>query len=81
MDTRYIRSGAEVGLEPYKLMAQYLAPEDEDDAMDDLYDFDDERDSNVIEVYIKRLRQKIGAEFIVTRRGQGYVFERKDRQV
>jgi two-component system OmpR family response regulator len=46
-----------------------------------IYDFDDERDSNVIEVYIKRLRQKIGAELIVTRRGQGYVFERKERQV
>jgi len=46
-----------------------------------IYDFDDERDSNVIEVYIKRLRQKIGAELIVTRRGQGYVFERKDRQI
>jgi DNA-binding response OmpR family regulator len=46
-----------------------------------IYDFDDERDSNVIEVYIKRLRQKIGAEFIVTRRGQGYVFERKDRRI
>ena len=46
-----------------------------------IYDFDDERDSNVIEVYIKRLRQKIGADLIVTRRGQGYVFERKDRQI
>jgi two-component system OmpR family response regulator len=46
-----------------------------------IYDFDDEHDSNVIEVYIKRLRQKIGAEFIVTRRGQGYVCERKDRQI
>jgi DNA-binding response OmpR family regulator len=46
-----------------------------------IYDFDDARDSNVIEVYIKRLRQKIGVERIVTRRGQGYVFERQDRAV
>lgn len=46
-----------------------------------IYDFDDEHDSNVIEVYIKRLRQKIGADVIVTRRGQGYVFERKDHAV
>jgi DNA-binding response OmpR family regulator len=44
-----------------------------------IYDFEDERDSNVIEVYIKRLRQKIGADRITTRRGQGYVFERQDR--
>lgn len=46
-----------------------------------IYDFDDEHDRNVIEVYIKRLRQKIGADVIVTRRGQGYVFESKDHAV
>ena len=31
-------------------------------------------DSNVVEVYIKRLRQKLGQSVIHTRRGQGYVF-------
>lgn len=31
-------------------------------------------DSNVIEVYVNRLRQKIGETQIQTRRGQGYVF-------
>lgn len=31
-------------------------------------------DSNVVEVYIKRLRQKLGQSVIQTRRGQGYVF-------
>ncbi len=40
-----------------------------------VYDFDSEKDSNVIEVYVKRLRQKLGKDFIQTRRGQGYVFE------
>jgi DNA-binding response OmpR family regulator len=40
-----------------------------------IYDFADERDSNVIEVHIKRLRRKIGDDLITTRRGQGYVFE------
>jgi DNA-binding response OmpR family regulator len=40
-----------------------------------VYDFDSEKDSNVIEVYVKRLRQKLGKEFIQTRRGQGYVFD------
>ena len=39
-----------------------------------LYEFDDERDSNIIEVYINRLRQLIGRELITTRRGQGYVY-------
>jgi len=42
-----------------------------------VYDYDSEKDSNVIEVYVKRLRQKLGQEVIQTRRGQGYVFEAK----
>ena len=42
-----------------------------------VYDYDSEKDSNVIEVYIKRLRQKLGQDVIETRRGQGYVFEAK----
>lgn len=40
-----------------------------------VYDYDAERDSNVMEVYVKRLRDKIGGELIQTRRGQGYVFQ------
>jgi two-component system OmpR family response regulator len=39
-----------------------------------VYDFDSDRDSNVIEVYIRRLREKLGDDVIQTRRGQGYVF-------
>lgn len=35
---------------------------------------DDECDSNRLEVYIRRLRTKIGPERILTRRGQGYLF-------
>jgi len=38
-----------------------------------LYDQDFERDSNVIEVTVARLRRKIGADVIVTRRGHGYL--------
>jgi two-component system OmpR family response regulator len=38
-----------------------------------IYDFDSEKDSNVIEVYVRRLRQLIGKSRIETRRGQGYV--------
>jgi two-component system OmpR family response regulator len=39
-----------------------------------VYDFDSDKDSNVMEVYINRLRHKLGKELITTRRGQGYVF-------
>ena len=39
-----------------------------------VYEYDDEKDSNVIEVYVTRLRNKLGKELIRTRRGQGYIF-------
>ncbi len=39
-----------------------------------VYDLDADKESNVIEVYVRRLRQKIGKHRITTRRGQGYVF-------
>ena len=42
-----------------------------------IYDYDSDRDSNVIEVYINRLRGKLGKNLITTRRGQGYVFGKK----
>mgnify|MGYP003146598719 FL=1 len=43
-----------------------------------LYDGESERDSNVVEVHINRLRRKLGGEVIQTRRGQGYVFTGRD---
>jgi len=43
-----------------------------------VYDFDSDKDSNVMEVYINRLRHKLGKELITTRRGQGYVFGAMD---
>jgi len=39
-----------------------------------VYDQDFDLDSNVIEVYVRRLREKLGKDSIETRRGQGYVF-------
>jgi len=39
-----------------------------------VYEQDFDRDSNLIEVYVRRLREKIGRERIETRRGQGYLF-------
>jgi two-component system, OmpR family, response regulator len=44
-----------------------------------VYENDADKDSNVIEVFINRLRHKIGAELIQTKRGQGYVFGSKSR--
>lgn len=39
-----------------------------------VYEYDEDKDSNVIEVYVKRLRLLLGQERFETRRGQGYVF-------
>jgi DNA-binding response OmpR family regulator len=39
-----------------------------------VYDYDSDKDSNVIEVYVRRLRLKLGDDLIDTKRGQGYVF-------
>ncbi|MEQ1528587.1 MAG: response regulator transcription factor, partial [Methylococcales bacterium] len=42
---------------------------------DHIYDFDSDKDSNVIEVYISHLRSKLGKHRIKTHRGQGYIFK------
>jgi len=42
--------------------------------LEHVYDYDAEKESNVIEVFISRLRKKLGKECIRTRRGQGYSF-------
>lgn len=44
------------------------------DLTEHVYEYDADKDSNVIEVYVRRLRSKIGADYIETRRGQGYCF-------
>jgi two-component system OmpR family response regulator len=38
-----------------------------------LYDQDFDRDSNTIEVFVGRLRKKLGVEIIQTVRGLGYI--------
>lgn len=40
-----------------------------------VYETDREPDSNALEVLIGRIRRKIGADLITTRRGQGYLME------
>lgn len=47
---------------------------------DHVYEGDADRDSNVLETYIRRLRQKIGKSHIETRRGQGYIFLQDRRE-
>jgi len=39
-----------------------------------VYESENDPDSNTIEVYINRLRHKLGKPLIHTRRGQGYIF-------
>jgi DNA-binding response OmpR family regulator len=39
-----------------------------------VYDQEAEPGSNLIEVYVRRLREKLGRERVRTQRGQGYVF-------
>jgi two-component system OmpR family response regulator len=43
-----------------------------------VYEYDEDKDSNVIEVYVNRLRQMLGSNVIHTRRGQGYIFGLKE---
>ncbi len=42
---------------------------------DALYAFDEEIESNAIEVYISRIRRKLGREFVHTTRGLGYTLK------
>lgn len=46
------------------------------DILDDLYEYDRERELNTAEVLVGRLRRKIGRDRITTLRGMGYRFER-----
>jgi len=61
----------------YRLL-EYLAMRagevvSKEEILEHLYDFDAERFSNVIEVYVSSLRKRFGSELIRTLRGQGYV--------
>ncbi|MDF2974296.1 MAG: DNA-binding response regulator, partial [Microvirga sp.] len=45
-----------------------------------LYDQDFDRDSNTIEVFIGRLRKKLGVDIIQTVRGLGYLLDASQAQ-
>ena len=42
---------------------------------DHIYEYDGDRDSNTIAVFITRLRKKLGSDLIRTVRGRGYMIE------
>ncbi|MFA5493624.1 MAG: response regulator transcription factor [Porticoccaceae bacterium] len=54
-------------LHPDKILSKWQLAEH-------LYSMDAERNSNVIEVHVSHLRDKLGKSVIETRRGQGYIF-------
>lgn len=65
----------------YRLL-EYLAMRagqvvSKEEIVEHLYDFESERFSNVVEVYISSLRKRFGTELIRTLRGQGYVLEER----
>jgi two-component system, OmpR family, response regulator len=81
VDTRHMRvavGGAEVQVSPleYRLITyllhhkQRIVPPSE--LIDHLYGNDDARGANALEALVTRLRKKLGAETIQTRRGFGY---------
>ena len=47
--------------------------------VDHIYDFDTDKESNIIEVYVNHLRRKLGKHRFETHRGQGYVFKELDQ--
>jgi two-component system OmpR family response regulator len=42
---------------------------------DHLFDEDDDSLSNLVDVHVSNIRKKLGKDFIVTRRGQGYLLD------
>ena len=72
------RDGAPVALTAFEqrllqflmLRAGHIVPRAE--IIDRLYAQDFDRDSNTVEVFVRRLRLKLGADIIETVRGQGY---------
>jgi two-component system, OmpR family, response regulator len=84
VDTRHLRvavDGAEVQVSPleYRLLAYLLHHKQRvvsaSELIDHLYGNDDARGANALEALVTRLRKKLGAGTIQTRRGFGYFIE------
>jgi two-component system, OmpR family, response regulator len=69
----------EVTAREYAMAELMIQHKDEVVTRDFLYehlcDENDDTMSNMLDVYVYKLRQKFGREFIKTRRGQGYIVE------
>jgi two-component system, OmpR family, response regulator len=71
-------NGAPVDLTPleFRLLTCFALQPDvvisASDLLDQIYGHDHEKDANVLEALLGRLRRKIGSNVIATRRGQGY---------
>jgi two-component system OmpR family response regulator len=82
VDTRQMRvmiDGANVSVSPleYRLVAYLLHHKGRvvspGELIEHLYGDDDARDANALEAVVTRLRKKLGADVVQTRRGFGYV--------
>jgi two-component system OmpR family response regulator len=82
IDTRQMRvmiDGANVSVSPleYRLVAYLLHHKGRvispGELIEHLYGDDDARDANALEAVVTRLRKKLGADVVETRRGFGYV--------
>ena len=73
------RGGREIGLSPteFRLLAYLMHHTgrvvSRTELVEHLYDQDFDRDSNTIEVFVGRLRKKLGVDAIQTVRGLGYL--------
>ncbi len=87
LDTRQMRlsvDGAPVHLSPqeYRLLSYLMHHAgrvvSQLELTEQLYAQDFERDSNAVEVLVGRVRRKVGADLIQTRRGFGYLIDKPD---
>jgi DNA-binding response OmpR family regulator len=60
------------------LMQKAGKPVSKQQLLDSHYGWQEEKADNLVEVYIRRLRRKIGEQRIRTLRGQGYVLQQGD---
>jgi len=69
----------------YRLLSYLMHHQDQvisrTELVEHLYDQDFDRDSNTIEVFVGRLRKKLGADLIETVRGMGYRMRSDTREV
>jgi len=75
------RAGAAVDLSPKEYaLVEYLARHRGElvtrtAIFEHIYDDEEDTLSNVLDVYVSRIRKRLGADFIRTRRGEGYMVD------